>query len=733
LEYLESRCLLSTGTVTPSFGFGGFGGGGFSGGGVGGASPGAGATSPIVLGNATTPQGNVPSTIANYYNFPATTASNGGAGTTIAIIDAYDDPKIQADLSTFSTQFGLPYAGPGTANPTLTVLPEKGSSSLPQPDPTGGWELETALDVEWAHAMAPNANILLVEANSPSTTDLLNAVAVANANGPGNTSVTGTPVVAVSMSWGGSAPGNSAADDATYFSTPGITYFAAAGDSGPGSEWPASSPNVVAVGGTTISGSSSSSATETVWADSGGGPGTAQKPTYQSSYASSTYVSSPVASGGLGNSVLSGNTRGTPDVSYDANPNTGVAVLDTYAWTVSTGGFFRNRSTQTEVYDWVQIGGTSVGTPQWAAIAADADGLRIAPQGAGSSLSGASQFLPAIYAIGSSSGSYASDFTDVTSGTTVAVRSGRQTIQYSAGKGYDYVTGLGSPNAAGLITALSASSLPTFATVSVSGKAAVSQPVTTVALAPHDIVFFPVTTITTVTTSPGSPASFPTSSSSSTSTNSSAPTQTQASNSTTTVTVVVVTLPFAALLSPTESVVVLNAQNQLGLSTNSSPGFVHTLASSGTEAGVAASSLVATTASPVLPPQSLSRAPGFDRGSAPRFYQEQPRLVPLDFTTPALGWDFVSRSVPVQPLDLMAIAQQAAALGRVAVPGQAGEAAAIAPAVAPVPVEQQAPESTPAFDPVLAGAVITLTGALTLHTARANGRGRRWPTFWPGR
>ena len=107
--------------------------------------------------------------------------------------------------------------------------------------------------------------------------------------------------------------------------------------------------------------------------------------------------------------------------------------------------------------------------------------------------------------------------------------------------------------------------------------------------------------------------------------------------------------------------------------------------------------------------------------------------MPLEIKTPALGWDFVSREVPVKALDLIAIAEHAAALGRIAEPGQTGPAAAIAPAAAPVAAEQAVPESDPALDPVLAGAVITLTGALALHTARSNSRGRRWPTFWPGR
>jgi hypothetical protein len=193
----------------------------------------------------------------------------------------------------------------------------------------------------------------------------------------------------------------------------------------------------------------------------------------------------------------------------------------------------------------------------------------------------------------------------------------------------------------------------------------------------------------------------------------------------------VVNLPFAALLNPTESLVLINAQNQLGLSTTTSTGLVHSAASLGTEAGIASSSsLVATTSTPILPPQPLYRAPAMDRGpAAPRFFEEPQRFVPLDFTTPALGWDFVSREAPVRALDLIAIAEHAAALGRVADPGPAEP---LAPVGAPAAVEQKVPENSPTLDPVLAGAVITIGGALALRTAR-NGRSRRWPTFWPGR
>ena len=90
-----------------------------------------------------------------------------GTGQTIAIIDAYDDPNIAGDLAAFDTQFGL------TAPPSFTKVAQDGSQNLPAASGTSNWSIEEALDVEWAHAAAPGANILLVEANDPSYNNLL--------------------------------------------------------------------------------------------------------------------------------------------------------------------------------------------------------------------------------------------------------------------------------------------------------------------------------------------------------------------------------------------------------------------------------------------------------------------------------------------------------------------------------------------------------------------------------
>jgi len=304
-----------------------------------------------------------PSQIIGAYNLNSAT---GGAGTTIAIVDAYDDPTIANDLATFSSNFGLPAANFVEHKMATTISVDS------------GWALEISLDVEWAHAMAPNATILLVEATSNSLTDLLAAVSYATSY-PG--------VKAVSMSWGGSEFSTETSYD-SYFSTAGITFFASSGDSGAGVIWPSSSPNVVGVGGTTLNLDSSGAViSETAWSGSGGGVSAYEaQPAYQTNYGL-TYA-----------------RRAVPDVSYDADPNTGVLVYDSTPYQGSRG--------------WWIVGGTSAGAPQWAAI-----------QALGLSANNNNFYKDA------ASSAYASYFRDITSGSN----------GYSAGSGYDLVTGLGSP------------------------------------------------------------------------------------------------------------------------------------------------------------------------------------------------------------------------------------------------------------------------------------------------
>jgi len=343
--------------------------------------------------------GDTPSQILQAYGFNQLNISEPGLGQTIAIVDAYELPNIQSDLATFDAKYNLPAIN-------LNVINDGATSQ----DPTGGWDLEAALDVEWAHSIAPYANIVLVEAADDSVnsagvpTNLLHAVSVA-ASQPN--------VTVVSMSWGVPEFASETQYD-SYFGAPGVTFVAASGDNGAGTIWPAVSPNVLAVGGTTLEISSSGDyGGETGWgngfrsASSGGSGGGISQYEKAPAYQQGNYLSSVADANGM---------RMSPDVAYDADPNTGVAVYD------STNG------------GWQVIGGTSAGTPQWAALVALADQMRAAVNE--SSLSTV-QTLTALY-------QEQGDFHDITSGNS----------GYSAGVGYDLVTGLGSPEANLLVSAL---------------------------------------------------------------------------------------------------------------------------------------------------------------------------------------------------------------------------------------------------------------------------------------
>jgi len=353
-----------------------------------------------------------PSELISAYGF--STSATAGLGTTIAIVGAYNNPTIQADLAAFSTFYGLAAA-------SLSVVNQYGqTTNLPATD--AGWSLETAMDVEWAHAVAPAARIILVEATSSSASDLMTAVQTAArlAN-------------VVSMSWGGGEwSGQTAYDTASYFANSNVTFVAASGDDGgaSGVSWPASSPYVLSVGGTALY----DDGTEAAWSASG---------SYWSGYSGSTggvsrYESLPsYQATALGTRAASG--RVVPDVASVADPSTGLAVYSTASGLGKTG--------------WFTIGGTSAGAPVWAGLVADADQARIA---AGKSALSSSQTLSLLYSLyGTSttrSSSYASTFHDVASGGNFAG---------SATTGYDIVTGLGSPNASAIISAATSYSTAT--------------------------------------------------------------------------------------------------------------------------------------------------------------------------------------------------------------------------------------------------------------------------------
>jgi subtilase family serine protease len=350
-----------------------------------------------VKGNATkAPTGLSPATTRHAYGFDLIT--NQGAGQIIGIVDAYDDPNIESDLGVFDSQFGLPPCT--TSNGCFQKIYASGS----RPNTNAGWSLEISLDVEWSHAIAPRAKIILVEAASNSFANLLQAVDVAVQHGAS----------VVSMSFGGSESSGESSND-THFAVNGVTFTASSGDSGNGVEYPAASPDVVAVGGTTLNtGSGGSYLSETAWSGSGGGQSAYEtEPSYQANY--------PIPNDPSG-------VRGVPDVAYDANPNTGFSVYDTVRYQGQSG--------------WFQVGGTSAGAPQWAALFAIANSLRVATGKAALSSTGT-----AVYSVAKAN--YNLNLHDITSGTN-----GTCGTLCTASTGYDYVTGLGSPQANNIITAL---------------------------------------------------------------------------------------------------------------------------------------------------------------------------------------------------------------------------------------------------------------------------------------
>ena len=344
-----------------------------------------------------------------------------GLGETIAIVDAYDDPKMvsstsssfsTSDLHVFDQQYGLP-------EPTgfFTKVNQNGVQGS-YPSGSTGWGGEISLDVEWAHAIAPYAHIILVEANSATNSNLLNAAA----EWAGNSS--GAEVVTMSFG-GGESTGETSYD--SDFTATGVTYFASTGDSSAPAGYPAYSPNVVAVGGTSLTTTGNGNySTESVWGDGtagdeGGGGGI------------STVESAPSYQSGLvihsGSSVVNQNgKRSAPDVSIDADPNTGVSIYDSYG---SSG--------------WQGVGGTSLASPVWAALTAITDEIR-SNHGL-SPLTGSSQTLPKLYSFYNNSTEYAAYFHDVKTGSN----------GYSAATGYDLGSGIGTPIANALMPALALS------------------------------------------------------------------------------------------------------------------------------------------------------------------------------------------------------------------------------------------------------------------------------------
>jgi len=320
----------------------------------------------------TAPAGETPASIRAVYNLP----SGGGSGT-IAIVDAFDYPTAENDLGVFSSQFSLPACT--TANGCFRKVYASGS----KPRSNCGWAQEAALDIEWAHAMAPSAKIVLVEAATNSFADLFTAVNVATSQ-----VTTGGGAGEVSMSWGGSEFSSEASNDG-HFQNNNVVYFASSGDTGGVNIYPSTSPYVVSAGGTTIHRAGGAFTGETAWSGSGGGPSKYEnKLSYQSGVAGTDAIK-----------------RSAPDFSFDADPNSGVSVYDSTRCQGLNG--------------WLVFGGTSVSSPSLAGIVNHAGG---APDTVSE--------LTTIY-----SGLGTSNFRDITSGSAGS---------FSAHSGWDFVTGVGS-------------------------------------------------------------------------------------------------------------------------------------------------------------------------------------------------------------------------------------------------------------------------------------------------
>jgi subtilase family serine protease len=332
-----------------------------------------------------------PSGVRTAYSFNSLIANStmNGTGQAIVIIDACGDAAIASDVATFDARFGLPPIN-------LTVYQPQGR---PCSNPTG-WGLETALDVEWAHAMAPGAAIHLVEAKTASNSNLY---------GAWNYSLTHKLGLVFSNSWGGSGGCPTVAKSNLNFATKlGVTILASAGDSGAwgsgqtlAAQQPSNCQTVVAVGGTTLKvGTGNAYSSESAWSGSGGGyvPSTTEP-----AYETTASISDPYSE------------LAKPDVAAIADPSTGVWVYEK-----ASGG-------------WFVVGGTSVACPIWAAFLADVNSWRASNAFGG--LGNLDPFLFAnIYGVSGGSTNYSASMHDITSGSN----------GWSAGTGFDAATGIGS-------------------------------------------------------------------------------------------------------------------------------------------------------------------------------------------------------------------------------------------------------------------------------------------------
>jgi hypothetical protein len=327
-----------------------------------------------------TPAGLGPADLQSAYKL----STAGGGGATVAIVDAFNDPNAESDLATYRSQFGLPPCT--TANGCFRKVNQNGATS-PLPPNDSGWAGEISLDVDMVSAVCPNCHILLIEANSNSNSDLYAAEDRAVTMGARY----------VSNSWGGGEHSGQQTSDDVHFNHPGVAITVSSGDNGNGSEYPATSRFVTAVGGTSLRTASNARGwTETAWSGAGSGCSAFDaKPTWQTV-------------------ATNCSRRAEADVSAVADPATGVTVYQTFG----ASGF-------------VVYGGTSASAPIVAAVYA----LAGTP--------GASDY-PASYPY-----AHPGNLFDVTSGSNGSCGS----PQCTAGTGWDGPTGLGTPNGTAAFTA----------------------------------------------------------------------------------------------------------------------------------------------------------------------------------------------------------------------------------------------------------------------------------------
>ncbi len=342
-----------------------------------------------------------PNALRIAYDMDNILSANGGAGMTVAIVDAFHYPNAEADLAFFNNEMGLPACT--KANGCFINLDQNGNDATNTRCASNtGWELETMLDIEWAHVMAPNAKIMLVEGCTNSFDDLLAAVHTAIAKGAD----------VVSNSYGAGEFSGESSMDSDYVQ-PVPILFSSGDDAAAGKSYPCASSNITCIGGTRlmpVSGTDFRRGTETGWTDSGGGCALAEEP-----------VPSWQTSNGVN---VCGATRNMPDISADADPDTGVIVYDS-----GNGGHFR-------------VGGTSLSCPLMAGLFADLNTARTTvvpallrkPKLAGSASPNYVNIgLYLKYAGHNTGNPYVFYYFDVIGGNN----------GYNAVAGYDLVTGLG--------------------------------------------------------------------------------------------------------------------------------------------------------------------------------------------------------------------------------------------------------------------------------------------------